>query len=141
MSRSTKLQNRDGFSLVEVLVGMTLLSFVMMGLGGAATLGLSQMSKARQDLQYSADVQQVADSLVAKGSCSASVGQTWAQTCGNNVVSGSATIRGRSVSWTVTTLNAKSQKVEIVAQRRGQANASVIYPDTLTLYLADPRVQ
>jgi len=141
MSRSTKRQNRDGFSLVEVLVGMTLLSFVMMGLGGAATLGLSQMSKARQDLQYSADVQQVADSLVAKGSWSASVGQTWAQTCGNNVVSGSATIRGRSVSWTVTTLNAKSQKVEIVAQRRGQANASVIYPDTVTLYLADPRVQ
>jgi hypothetical protein len=120
---------------------MTLLSFVMMGLGGAATLGLSQMSKARQDLQYSADVQQVADSLVAKGSCSAGVGQTWAQACGNNVVSGSATIRGRSVSWTVTTLNAKSQKVEIVAQRRGLANTSVIYPDTVTLYLADPKVQ
>jgi prepilin-type N-terminal cleavage/methylation domain-containing protein len=141
MSPSMKLQQREGFSLVEVLVGMTLLSIVMMGLGGAATLGLSQMSKARQDLQYSADIQQVADSLVAKGSCSASVGQTWIQTCGNNVVNGSATIRGRSVSWTVATLNPKSQQVTIVAQRRGQANTSYIYADTVTLYLADIKVQ
>lgn len=122
-----KLQNREGFSLVEVLVGMILLSFVMMGLGGAATLGLSQMSKARQDLQYSADVQQVTDSLVAKG---------W-----NNVASGSQTIRGRSMSWTVTTLNPKSQQIVLVAQRRGQANTGVIYSDTVTLYLAPQRVQ
>src|SRR6266550_2131870 len=128
--------NRKGFSLVEVMIAMTLMAVAMMSLASAAALGLTQMSKARQDMQYSADVQQVADSLVAKGSCSASVGQTWAQTCGNNVVSGSATIRGRSVSWTVTTLNAKSRKVQIVAQRRGQANTSVIYPDTVTLYLA-----
>jgi prepilin-type N-terminal cleavage/methylation domain-containing protein len=127
MSTSMKLQNREGFSLVEVLVGMILLSFVMMGLGGAATLGLSQMSKARQDLQYSADVQQVTDSLVAKG---------W-----NNVASGSQTIRGRSMSWTVTTLNPKSQQIVLVAQRRGQANTGVIYSDTVTLYLAPQRVQ
>lgn len=127
MSRSLKLQLRDGFSLVEVLVGMSLMSVVMMGLAGAATLGLSQMAKARQDLQYSADIQQVADSLVAKG---------W-----NNVASGSQSIRGRALTWTVTTLNPKSQKVEIIAQRRGLANASVIYSDTLTLYLADIKVQ
>jgi prepilin-type N-terminal cleavage/methylation domain-containing protein len=120
-------QAREGFSIVEILVGMSLLSVVMMGLAGAATLGLSQMAKARQDLQYSADVQQVADSLVAKG---------W-----NNVAGGSQTIRGRSVSWNVTTLNPKSQKVTIVAQRRGLANTSVIYSDTVTLYLADVKVQ
>lgn len=141
MSRSPKLQQRDGFSIVEVLVGMSLLSVVMMGLAGAATLGLSQMAKARQDLAYSADVQQVADSLVAKGSCSSSGSLTWAQACGSNVVNGSATIRGRTVTWTVTAVNAKSQKVEIIAQRRGQANTSLVYPDTLTLYLADIKVQ
>src|SRR5215212_8737595 len=115
MTPSTQSQSRGGFSLIEVLISMSLLSVVMMGLGGAAALGLSQMGKARQDLQYSADVQQVTDSLVAKG---------W-----NNVASGSGTIRGRSVAWTVTTMNPKSQKVAIVVQRRGQANASVIYPD------------
>lgn len=127
MSRSLKLQLRDGFSLAEVLVGMSLMSVVMMGLASAATVGLSQMAKARQDLQYSADIQQVADSLVAKG---------W-----NNVASGSQSIRGRALTWTVTTVNPKSQKVEIIAQRRGLANASVIYSDTLTLYLADIKVQ
>ena len=127
MTPSTQSNARAGFSLVEVLVSVTLLSFVMMGVGGAATLGLAQMEKARQDLQYSADVQQVTDSLVAKG---------W-----NNVASGSATIRGRAVAWTVTTINPKSQKVAIVVQRRGQANTGVIYSDTLTLYLSDTKVQ
>ncbi len=127
MNPSNQSAVRSGFSLVEVLIAMSLLTIVMMGLGGAATLGLAQMGKARQDLQYSADVQQVTDSLVAKG---------W-----NNVASGSATIRGRSVSWTVTNINVKSQKIEIVVQRRGQANATMIYPDTVTLYLSDTRVQ
>jgi prepilin-type N-terminal cleavage/methylation domain-containing protein len=118
---------REGFSLIEVLVAMMLLSFVMMSLGAAASLALSQMGKARQDLQYSADVQQVTDSLVAKG---------W-----NKVTAGSATIRGRAMTWTVSTLNAKSQLVTVVAQRRGQANPNYIYSDTVTLYLADTKVQ
>jgi len=127
MTPSTQSNARAGFSLVEVLVSVTLLSFVMMGVGGAATLGLAQMEKARQDLQYSADVQQLTDSLVAKG---------W-----NNVATGSSTIRGRAVAWTVANVNARSQKIAIVVQRRGQANASVIYSDTVTLYLSDTKVQ
>ena len=122
-----QLKAREGFSIVEILVGMSLLSVVMMGMAGATTVGLSQMAKARQDLQYAADVQQVSDSLVAKG---------W-----NNVATGSQTIRGRSVSWTVTTLNPKSQKVTLVAQRRGQANTNLVYSDTVTLYFADVKVQ
>jgi prepilin-type N-terminal cleavage/methylation domain-containing protein len=119
--------NRDGFSLVEVIVSVTLLSLVLLGLSGAAALGLSQMGKARQDLQYSADVQQVTDSLIAKGYL--------------NVTNGSATIRGRSVSWTVTTINAKSQKLAVVAQRRGLVNTGTMYADTITVYLADPKIQ
>jgi prepilin-type N-terminal cleavage/methylation domain-containing protein len=127
MRQSIQSKDREGFSLIEVLVSVSLLSLVMMGLSGAAALGLSQMSKARQDLQYSADVQQVTDSLIAKGY--------------QNVSTGSATIRGRSVAWTVTTVNAKSQKIALIAQRRGLANTSTIYADTITLYLADPKVQ
>lgn len=119
--------NRDGFSLVEVIVSVTLLSLVLLGLSGAAALGLSQMGKARQDLQYSADIQQVTDSLIAKGY--------------QNVADGSTTIRGRSVSWTVTTVNAKSQMLALIAQRRGLVNTSTIYADTITVYLADPNIQ
>jgi prepilin-type N-terminal cleavage/methylation domain-containing protein len=119
--------NRDGFSLVEVIVSVTLLSLVLLGLSGSAALGLSQMGKARQDLQYSADVQQVTDSLIAKGY--------------QNVSNGSSTIRGRLVSWTVTTVNPKSQKLAVIAQRRGLANPGTMYADTITVYLADSKIQ
>jgi prepilin-type N-terminal cleavage/methylation domain-containing protein len=116
-----------GFSLVEVMVALSLLGVVMMSLAGTAVLGLSQMTKARQDLQYSADVQQVADSLVGIG---------W-----NNVTTGSSNMRGRPVSWTVATLSPNSQQLTIVVQRRGQANTSAVYADTVMLYLAKPQVQ
>jgi prepilin-type N-terminal cleavage/methylation domain-containing protein len=118
---------RQGFSLVEVMVALTLLGVAMMSLAGAATLGLSQMAKARQDLQYSADVQQVADSLVLVG---------W-----NRVSSGASTIRGRSISWMVSTVTPNSQKLDILVQRRGQANQFVAFQDTVTVYLAKSQVQ
>ena len=120
-------KEKRGFSLVEILVAVTLLGFAMMSLAGAAALGLSQMGKARQDLHYSADVQQVADSLVGLG---------W-----NKVSSGSSTIRGRAVSWTVTTLSPNSQKLNLIVTRRGQAQTTAVYADTVTLYLAKNRVQ
>jgi len=119
--------NRDGFSLVEVMISMTLLGVAMMSLAGAAALGLSQMGRARQDLQYSADVQQVADSLVSAG---------W-----NHVTNGSETVRGRGVSWTVTTASASSQRVDLLVQRRGQANQTLVYQDTVTLYVAKSQLQ
>jgi len=118
---------KPGFSIVEVLVAVTLLGVVMMSLAGAAALGLSQMGKARQDLQYTADVQQVTDSLVGVG---------W-----NKVSNGSSTIRGRPVNWKVTTLSPNSQKVDVMVFRRGQAQATLTYTDTVTVFLAKNRVQ
>ena len=118
---------RAGHSLVEVLVAVTLLAVAMMSLASAAALGLSQMGKARQDLQYSADVQQVTDSLVGVG---------W-----NKVSSGSTNIRGRAVNWTVTTLSPNSQKLNVLVTRRGQAQTNLMYTDTVTIYLAKNRVQ
>ena len=127
MKPSLASNNRKGFSLVEVMIAMTLMAVAIMSLAGAASLGLTQMGKAREDLQYSADVQQVADSLVGVG---------W-----NRVTSGSSTIRGRPVSWIVTTASASSQKVDVIVQRRGQASQTTVYQDTVTLYLAKDRLQ
>ena len=127
MTPTPQTGSREGFSLVEVLVAITLLSVATMSLAGAAALGLSQLGKARQDLQYAADVQQVTDSLVGKG---------W-----NNVSNGSSTIRGRPVSWTVSTLSPNSQRVNVLVTRRGQAQVNLIYTDTVTIYLAKGRVQ
>ncbi len=123
----TPQAERRGFSLVEILVAVTLLGCAMMSLAGAAALGLSQMGKARQDLGYSADVQQVADSLVGLG---------WGK-----VATGSSSIRGRAVSWTVSTINPNSQKIDLVVTRRGQAQTNAIYSDTVTLFAAKSRVQ
>jgi len=120
-------QRRRGFSLVEVTVAMTLLTVAMMSLAGAAALGLNQMGMARQDLQYSADVQQVVDSLVSVG---------W-----NKVSNGSASVRGRPVTWTVSTVNPNSQKLNVIVTRRGQAQTSILYPDTVSIYLSNARVQ
>jgi prepilin-type N-terminal cleavage/methylation domain-containing protein len=131
MRQSIRTKERDGFSLIEVIVSVSVLSLVLMGLSGAAALGLSQMSKARQDLQYSADVQQVTDSLVAASSINRYT----------KVASGSTTIRGRAISWTATDVNVKSQKVAIVVPRRGQMDASVMYADTVTIYLSNRDVQ
>ena len=119
--------NNRGFSLVEVMIAITLLGVAIMSLAGAATLGLAQMGKARQDLQYSADLQQVADSLVGVG---------W-----NRVASGSSTIRGRPVSWTVTTATASSQQVDIIVERRGQVSQTTVYQDTVRLFLAKDQLQ
>lgn len=127
MRPSAQLASRQGFSLVEVMIAMSLLAVAMMSLAGAAALGLNQMGRARQDLQYNADLQQVTDSLIGAG---------W-----NRVSNGSATIRGRPVNWVVTTVNGNSQKIDIVVQRRGQADATVIYRDTVTVFVSKSQIQ
>lgn len=127
MNQTAPLRSRQGFSLVEVMIAMSLLAVAMMSLAGAAALGLNQMGRARQDLQYNADVQQVTDSLIGAG---------W-----NRVSTGSATIRGRPVNWVVTTVNGNSQKIDIVVQRRGQADATVIYRDTVTVFVSKSQIQ
>ena len=120
-------EEREGFTLVEVIVAMTLMAVAMMSLAGAAALGLKQMSKARQDLNYSADVQQVADSLIGAG---------W-----NRVSTGSGNIRGRLVNWTVNTISPNSQKIDIVVQRRGQADATIMFSDTVTVFVSKAQIQ
>jgi len=123
----TQASSRQGFSLVEVMIAMSLLAVAMMSLAGAAALGLNQMGRARQDLQYNADVQQVTDSLIGAG---------W-----NHVSNGSELVRGRPVNWVVTPVTAGSQKIDIVVQRRGQANVNLIYLDTVTVFVSKSQIQ
>jgi len=127
MKNHISASSEKGFSLIEVLVAMSLLGVVLLSLAGGATAALSQMGKARQDVEYSSDVQQVADSLVSMG---------WKM-----VLPGSTTIRGRSITWDVAPVNEKSDKVTIVVDRRGHANTGIVYADTVAIYLADPQVQ
>ena len=127
MTHLTQASSRQGFSLVEVMIAMSLLAVAMMSLAGAAALGLNQMGRARQDLQYNADVQQVTDSLIGAG---------W-----NHVSNGSELVRRRPVNWVVTPVTAGSQKIDIVVQRRGQANVNLIYLDTVTVFVSKSQIQ
>lgn len=111
-------------SLVEVLVAVTLLAVAMLSLGAAAGFGVRQMGLARQDLQYAADVQQEVDSLSSL---------PW-----NAVTNGSANLRGRPFVWTVTSPNANSRLVTVVVERRGHQDPTMIFMDTVVVYLAKP---
>ncbi len=123
MSGRMQLSGERGFSVVEAIVGIVMLSIGLIGLAKASALGFSQVTRARQDMQYAAEVQQVMDSLRSRGY--------------GLVASGSVAIRGRAVSWTVTTPTANSQLVTLVAQRWGYQNMTRTVQDTLLLYLAN----
>ncbi len=123
MSERRQHSGERGFSVVEAIVGIVMLTIGLVGLAKASGLGFSQVTRARQDMQYAADVQQVMDSLRSRGY--------------GLVTSGSATIRGRAVSWTVTNPSATSQLVTVVVQRWGYQNMTRTVQDTLLLYLAN----
>ena len=112
-------------TLVEVMVAVTLLGVAMLSLGAAAGLGVNQMGSARQDLQYTADVQQEVDSLSSL---------RW-----NAVTSGSATVRGRPFVWTVTSPTLNSRLVTVVVERQSQRDPTRIFQDTVVMYLANPK--
>ena len=123
MSERMQLSGERGFSVVEAIVGIVMLSIGLVGLAKASAVGFSQVTRARQDMQYAADVQQVMDSLRSRGY--------------GLVSGGSLTLRGRAVTWTVTSPSATSQLVTVVAQRSGYQNMTRTVQDTLLLYLAN----
>jgi Tfp pilus assembly protein PilV len=127
MSARMKVMNERGVSLVEALVALILMSIGLLSLAQAAALGLRVTARARSDMQYYADEQQVMDSLMSRG---------W-----NRVISGSTTIRGRPVTWTVTTLSPKSQRILMTLQRPKYLKPGQMTTDTLIVFLANPAMQ
>jgi prepilin-type N-terminal cleavage/methylation domain-containing protein len=119
---SDEAPSREGFSLVEVIVGMIILSFALLGIAGALTLGMKQSNRANRDFRYTADVQQVADSLINLGF--------------GNVTTGSTTVRGRSINWAVSAVGTNAQLVSLIISRRSAQDAQLAVNDTLSLYLA-----
>jgi type II secretory pathway pseudopilin PulG len=115
---------RRGMSIVEVVVAVTIFACGLLGLAGAAGRGLAQTSMAQRDMQYAMDVQQVTDSLVGLG---------WGK-----VATDSAMIRGRPISWTVTSLGANSQLLTATVQRYTDESLTKVTQDTVTVYLAKP---
>jgi prepilin-type N-terminal cleavage/methylation domain-containing protein len=126
MNGATRKSSERGVTLVEVMVGLIILAVGLMSLISATFLSLRQTTRARDDVKYWADVQQVLDSLMAKG---------W-----SHVTAGSTTVRGRTITWTVSAA-ANPQQVTVIAQRYGYQQVNTLVPDTLVVYLSNPTVQ
>lgn len=116
------MRPRRGGSLIEVMVGITILSAGVLGLAAAASVGIKQQSRAREDTQYWGDAQQVLDSLIARGF--------------GNVASGSATLRGRSVRWLAGSSASAPQQLTLIVGRNGYQNRFRAVEDTVVVFLS-----
>lgn len=113
-----KLDER-GISLIEVIVSVIMLSTALLSLASAAGLAMRTTARGREDLRSWAAVQRVADSLTARGA--------------GNVASGSGTVQGRALSWTVS--GANPERIDLIVDRRRMSDM-VIVQDTLVFYLS-----
>jgi prepilin-type N-terminal cleavage/methylation domain-containing protein len=113
---------RRGFTIVEVTVALMLLSMGLMAIVGLSTTSLRTASRASEEGRYYADAQEVIDSLMSLGF--------------GVPVTGSTTIRGRPISWTVGSSATAPQLVTIAIQRTGYINKAKIVKDTIILYLS-----
>jgi prepilin-type N-terminal cleavage/methylation domain-containing protein len=120
--RTRRGARRSGFSLVEVIVGITILSGALLGLAATASVGIKQTSRAREDTQYWGDAQQVMDSLLARGF--------------GNVASGQTTVRGRGLKWEVGSSASAPQQIRLIVSRKGYQNRFKSVADTVIFYLA-----
>ena len=113
-----KLDER-GISIVEIIVGMMMLTTALFSLASAAALALRTTIRGREDLQTWAVVQRKADSLVARGA--------------GNVASGSDVVQGRAISWVVS--GANPERIDLIVDRKKMMDMSIV-KDTLVVYLS-----
>ena len=111
-----------GFSVAEVMIGVTMMSTALLGLAATATVGIKQTSRAREDTQYWGDAQQVIDSIIAQGYTTA--------------VSGQTSVRGRGITWEVENVTSGPKQVRLIVSRKGYQNRFAVVKDTMIVYLA-----
>ena len=109
-----------GFSLVEVVVGVFLLLFMLMGLGAASGYALKQTTRSKLDIGEWALLQAKMDSLIAVGAAS--------------VTNGSDVINGQALQWQV---QGGSPKHILVVFDRTRSDLEGAISDTLVLYLSN----
>ncbi len=119
------MKNERGVSLIEVMIGMVILTTALMSLAGSASLALRTTIRGRQDLEMWAAVQRKGDSLVAMGA--------------GNITAGSDVVGGRPISWTVGAWTAgglNPQRIDLIVDRAAMVNLSIV-KDTVVLYVSN----
>ncbi len=119
------MKNERGVSLVEVIVGIVILTTALMSLAGAAGLAMKTTVRAREDLRVWAAAQRKGDSLMALGA--------------GNIVAGSDVVDGRPISWTAGAWTAGGltpQRIDLIVDRAAMMDMSIVQ-DTIVLYLSN----
>jgi len=129
-----RLARQRGFSLIEVMIGLLMMTCALLGLAAAAAVGLGQTSRSRQDSQYWSDAQRIADSLIMRGF--------------NASTSSSTSVNGRPIKWIVGSGASAPQLIQVVVWRTGyqkkRSQTNVVdsrytsVQDTIVLYLSKP---
>jgi hypothetical protein len=104
------------------MVSLALLTIGVTSITALSRISLRTASRASEEGRYWADAQEVVDSLMGLGF--------------GVPTTGSATIRGRAISWTVGSSATAPQQVTFVVQRPGYINKASTANDTIIMYLA-----
>ncbi len=119
-ARAEQVRDERGFSLIEIIIGMVILTTALLGLSSAAGLALQTTMRGRQEIQMWAAVQWKADSLISLG---------W-----GNVATGADTVNGYPMSWTVS--GTDLEQIDLSLDHPSVATGAMIR-NTLTLYLTN----
>ncbi|UCC71302.1 MAG: prepilin-type N-terminal cleavage/methylation domain-containing protein [Gemmatimonadota bacterium] len=115
-----RVRDRDGVSLVEILIAVIILSVALLGLAAAGGVAARQVYMGRVDMGRWAALQQQLESLVAEGY--------------DNVTAGSDTVQGYPMEWAVSGTDPKQITLLMTRENfRGE-----IVQDTLVTYMANP---
>lgn len=123
--KSMVMSDRRGFSLVEVMVGMVILTITLLSLASSAALAARTTARAGQDLNLNAVVQWKVDSLGAAGYA--------------NVVSGSDTVDGHLIYWFIA--SSGNPKLIFVVYERLNLSTGLYVSDWFPYYIAKPIAQ
>jgi hypothetical protein len=119
-AKLARLRESRGVSLIEVMVGVTILTFALLSLASAGGVAARQLYLARGDMSRWAAVQHQIESLSRQGY--------------DSLTTGSSVVQGYPMRWIVTGTNPK--KLVLLLER---TNLSLqIVEDTVVLYFADP---
>lgn len=117
-SAGCRWRGAEGIGLVEVLVAMVLLTVGILAVASFATTSSRDMNLGRRDLHMWSAVQQKLEELSAEGHAS--------------VASGSDTVAGHAITWTVSGTNPKKVILTVISGPRW----SLPRPDSFVLYVA-----
>lgn len=109
----------DGFTMVEILVANVLLWGALLGLAGAGVLAATQVRQGKENVKTALVAQEAMEALYAEEA--------------DDIMSGSDSIQGTYVTWTVTGTTMK--KIVLVVEHT--LSNGGIRPDTFVTYLND----